>query len=100
MTSTKQIIQEFVQNNVGMFKIGTTHNPVQLHKEFNAYIKQYPLDSKVKYCHMFHSRTKTPLRNYLVNDLGLEYVTRKKGYLIRYDVKACANLNAKLYASK
>ena len=97
MTEKKQIIRGFVQHHIGFFIKGDYHNPVQLHKHFISYLKQYPLDSEEKYCYYFGKLTKSPLRSFFVNDLGLEYCCRKAGYFIRYDFDYCNNLNDRLY---
>lgn len=96
MTDKKQIIHNFMKHEVKEFKVGEQYNPVTLHKQFISYIKQYPVDSKHKYNAMFGGKTKSPLRDYLLNDLGLQYVSRKAGYFIHYSPNYCDNLNIKL----
>ena len=96
MTEMKAIIHNFMKHQVKEFKLGEYYNGVVLHKQFIGYIKQYPIDSIHKYYCMFGGKTKTPLRNYLLNDLGLEYVSRKGGYFIHYEPHYCDNLNSKL----
>jgi len=96
MTEKREIIHNFVKHQIQEFKLGEYYNPVVLHKQFISYIKQYPIDSKHKYYSMFGGKTKTPLRSYLINDLGLEYVSRKSGYFIHYSRKYCEELNIKL----
>ena len=100
MTDKKAIIRGFVQHQIGFFIKGDYHNPVKLHKQFIGYLKQYPIDSKFKYCLLFGNKTKTPLRSFFLDDLGLEYCCRKAGYFIRYDLNYCNNLNKLLYITK
>ena len=98
MVSKQQIIQGFVQHAVGEFEVDQIYKPVELHKKFVRYIKVYPIDARHKYLIMFGQRTKTDLRNYLLNDLGLQYVPRRAGYYIHHDPEYCTNLNNKLWS--
>lgn len=93
----KQIIQGFMQREIGNFELGETYKCVKLHKQFNVYIKQYPLDSKFKYHIMFGSQTKSIFKEYLEKDLGLEYYARQAGYFIHYNPNYCKTVNETLW---
>ena len=84
----KQIIQGFMQHEVKDFKLGETYKCVKLHKQFNFYIKHYPIDSKFKYNLMFGSKTKSIFK---------EYNSRNAGYFINYNPNYCESVNNKLW---
>ena len=93
MTSTKQIIHQFIKQEINEFKVASVYNSVDLHKKFQAYLHLHPIDANVKYYSMFNNRTKQPLRQYLIDDLDLKYVSRKKGYFIDYRPGYCEKVN-------
>ena len=93
----KEIINEFIRKEIGEFELDAVYRGVDLHKKFNYYIKNNPVNQKQKYCLLFGSKTKTVLKAYLEQDLGLKYFSRKTGYYISYEPGYCDNLNKKLY---